>query len=452
MFWCSENFNNCGGVCGECHSNGALVTWEYEPCRNLITFVSNDVYSTFLYTYDAAGRRISKNDEQYSYNVRNELILATNVVTGVEFAYLYDDIGNRLWSREFGTNTTYVANCLNQYTDIVHGGVVEHPAFDVDGSQTDITTSTGRWLVEYNGENRPVRWTRPADGTVIEMSYDRMGRRVRSGSETFVYDGYLNVGNTIWDPTESIATRPLVGIDDTAPLYYFHDGNKNVTDVTEGVSHHYEYAPFGQFLCDVTDDINVWQFGSECFDVFVGLNYYNYRHLDSRSGRWLVRDSVDLDGRNMNLFLFCRNDACGLTDMLGLFEKCPNGAKVRKQDSNCEYRSDNDNGNPKTANGCGAEGGISVPNSFVYIIDFTDCCDAHDVCYGTCAENKSGCDAGLGLCMAERCTSLTVMPILHNACVAQAAAYAAAVLGLGGEAYENAQDSACQWQPCCCNE
>ena len=61
----------------------------------------------------------------------------------------------------------------------------EHPAFDADGNQTDIVTGTGRWLVEYNGENRSVRWTRPADGTILEMSYDSRGRRVRFNADTF---------------------------------------------------------------------------------------------------------------------------------------------------------------------------------------------------------------------------------------------------------------------------
>ena len=107
------------------YPNGDVVRWEYDPKRDLLTLVSNSTHSTYRYTYDAAGRRISKNDEQYGYNDRNELILATNIVTGVEFAYCYDDIGNRLWSREFGTNTTYAANNLNQYTEIVRGGVTE---------------------------------------------------------------------------------------------------------------------------------------------------------------------------------------------------------------------------------------------------------------------------------------------------------------------------------------
>ena len=104
-------------------------------------------------------------------------------------------------------------------------------AYDVDGNQTLVTTGTGAWQVEYNGENRPVRWTRPADGMVLEMAYDSRGRRVRFNADTFVYDGYLNVGTTIWDSTERIATRPLVQRKDAMPCYYFHDGNKNVSDM-----------------------------------------------------------------------------------------------------------------------------------------------------------------------------------------------------------------------------
>ena len=33
-----------------------------------------------------------------------------------EYAYQYDDIGNRITSTDLGTNRTYTANGLNQYT------------------------------------------------------------------------------------------------------------------------------------------------------------------------------------------------------------------------------------------------------------------------------------------------------------------------------------------------
>lgn len=47
------------------YPNGARVTWEYEPHRDFVTLVSNDVYSSFRYAYDAAGRRVSMYTHSY---------------------------------------------------------------------------------------------------------------------------------------------------------------------------------------------------------------------------------------------------------------------------------------------------------------------------------------------------------------------------------------------------
>ena len=63
--------------------------------------------------------------------VRNELTSATKLVGRVvpnapqspaadtpEYAYQYDDIGNRITSTDLGTNRTSTANSLNQYSAI----------------------------------------------------------------------------------------------------------------------------------------------------------------------------------------------------------------------------------------------------------------------------------------------------------------------------------------------
>ena len=144
------------------YPNGTKVTWAYEPTRDLVTAVTNDVHSVYLYTYDLLGRRVSKNDEQYAYNARNELISAGAL------SYAYDDIGNRTVAE----GKTYTANALNQYTKIADFV----PEYDADGNQTLIQTATGVWQVTYNAENRPVRWQ--SGDTIITMAFDRMGRRV----------------------------------------------------------------------------------------------------------------------------------------------------------------------------------------------------------------------------------------------------------------------------------
>ena len=50
------------------------------------------------------------------------------------------------------------------------------------GAQTKVLTETGEWTVEYNAENRPIRWTQ--GDTVITMAFDRMGRRVEMRTQS----------------------------------------------------------------------------------------------------------------------------------------------------------------------------------------------------------------------------------------------------------------------------
>ena len=119
------------------------------------------------------------------------------------------------------------------------------------GNQTTVKTATGIWQVEYNAENRPIRWTQGSK--VITMAFDRLGRRVsyremngttQVAHTLFLYNGYLCIQQLfsnspwnvykefIWDPTEPIATRPLAfrQYGKTA-TFLMYDGNKNVTDV-----------------------------------------------------------------------------------------------------------------------------------------------------------------------------------------------------------------------------
>ena len=189
-----------------------------------------------------------------------------------------------------------------------------------NGNQTRIKTETGVWLIAYNAENRPVRWE--SSDTVITMAFDRLGRRVemrtvKDGGEAlqrFVYDNYLCVQqlrgteNTlfqsyVWDPTEPIATRPLRFTMSTFGLdaYYFHDGNKNVTDLvaTDGTLRaHYNYTPFGVLISAVDStsfpltSANPFRFSSEVSDSSLGLVYYNYRHYNPILGRWVRRDPI----------------------------------------------------------------------------------------------------------------------------------------------------------------
>ena len=101
---------------------GNRTAYAYDRFGNLAS-ATDSLGQVTTYAYDLRGRKTYEGGATYpvrsvydvfgNYNSRGELILATNVVTGAEFAYRYDDIGNRLWSRELGTDCTYAANELN---------------------------------------------------------------------------------------------------------------------------------------------------------------------------------------------------------------------------------------------------------------------------------------------------------------------------------------------------
>ena len=101
-----------------------------------------------------------------------------------------------------------VSDGTNDFVSVATNRVFVPPAnetyaYDADGNQTLVTTGTGAWHVEYNGENRPVRWT-CGDLTLL-MDYDHMGRRrscveqkgnVVKKRHVFTYDGYLQIARS----------------------------------------------------------------------------------------------------------------------------------------------------------------------------------------------------------------------------------------------------------------
>ena len=237
----------------------------------------------------------------------------------------------------------------------------QHFEYDLDGNQTLVTTKTSTRRVPYNGENRPILWENVSTNSstlnsstppLISMSFDRMGRRVSylktrnsitNSHKVFTYDGYLQIANSeltaqdsqlfIWDPTEPVATRPLVFYNsDASPQYYTHDGNKNVsdiTDATQSLSAHYSYTPFGALLSSSgsSSPSNPFRFSSEYADDALGLVYYNYRHYNPEIGRWSSRDPLEEEG-GANIYLI--ESFVFSTDFLGSYRirnNC-NGIKV----------------------------------------------------------------------------------------------------------------------------
>lgn len=332
----------------------------YEEHRDLATHISYKKDGANIaartQTYDALGRPVTRSQQRgteavrndvFTYNDRSELTGAT--LGGLNYAYDYDNIGNRKTAQEIGGEISYEANSLNQYTGITNSTLNSppstleqpfHPIFDANGNQTLIHTETGVWEVTYNAANRPVKFKR-GDNTKMECGYDYMGRRwfkkiTQNGTvtthECYLYRGYLQIAaldmlqnatvkhTILWDPQEPIATCPLALLEGGNMYMYGFDFNKNVTELLNDQGQRvalYDYSPYGNASSHgQAAEVNPLQWSSEVYDSEITFIYYNHRYLNTFDGRWIVRDPIAEKGE-LNLYCFVKNNPCFIFDYLG---------------------------------------------------------------------------------------------------------------------------------------
>lgn len=330
--------------------NNMTLTQSYEEKRDLLIsqlyMRSNTTVASRFYSYDLLGRpttRSTSKDEamvndSFVYNSRSELNIAT--VSNETYAYGYDNIGNRVSAQEAAkTVIDYATNSLNQYTNI--DDFV--PSFDDAGNQTTVKTNTGIWSVVYNAETRPTSFTNADSGTVVESTYDYMGRRATkkvtvNGSVTlyqrYIYRGYLQIACVdltrsthpalwfiTWDPTQTVATRPLAIQINGTWFTYGWDLTKNICEVygQHGYTRStYTYTPYGAATMsgNLTQPV---QWSSEFYDAELALVYYNYRHYNPTDGRWLGRDTLE-ELQDVNVYRSYFNAPTIISDVLGNYD------------------------------------------------------------------------------------------------------------------------------------
>jgi RHS repeat-associated protein len=351
-------------VTGPAHT----VTNTYEPNRDILDVKENkagtSVVSRYDYTVNAIGQRsnvaqtgtafASSRDIAWAYDPLGQVTSADSTIPGLDRAYAFDMIGNRLKTADSLTlpvANNYTANALNQYTAID----TLNPVHDDDGNMTagplpaNITANS---TLTWDGENRLISATVPG-GNTVTFIYDSQSRRIAETVGTVtkitVYDGWNPVAE--WTADLQSASSPtltktnLWGMDLSGTLqgaggvggllmvseisnsqisnyYPTYDGNGNVSeylDSTGAVVAHYEYDPFGKTTVASGSKAQDFshRFSTKPLDLTTGLYYYGYRFYDRNSGRWPSRDPIEEEG-GINLYGFVGNDGVNWVDILGL--------------------------------------------------------------------------------------------------------------------------------------
>ncbi len=311
--------------------------------RQLVTGVSNavvgSVASDYHYTYDMLGRVASRNNDAFGYNPRSE-VTSSIIQPSHTNRYDYDGIGNALWASFNAVTNAYIANTLNQYTNIANGSTVE-PAYDLDGN----LTCDDRFGYAWDAENR-LTAVYSNSLCIVSNAYDHMSRRVLkvtpTATHTFVYDGW-NLVSEVLSPVSGVPSTNLYvwGKDLSETLqgaggvggllaisrngsWYFplYDNNGNVTayaDESDALAAEYAYDAFGQTIAQSGPmaDAFPYRFSTKYFDADTGLYYYGYRFYAPELMRWISRDPIGERG-GVSLYNIVHNDCVNKIDPTGL--------------------------------------------------------------------------------------------------------------------------------------
>ena len=315
--------------------NGVSTTYTYDNASRLTELINSPTgqLANFAYTYDNVGNRLSMtaNEGTHSYTY-DDIYQLTDVSYPTDTAgFVYDEVGNRETSNE-GAPLTYASNNLNQYSQVAGANYT----YDDNGN----LTNDGTYIYTYDYENRLI--SAVGNGHTAAYKYDTKGRRIQAtinGTVTnFLYDGdnliaeanagysiiktYVNGANIdeILQVTryQSPVTR----------YYYLYDGLGSVTDITDDTGslvEHYTYTVYGKpaiyddqgAILTTSSVDNSYYFTGRRLDSETSLYYYRARYYSYKLGRFLQTDPVGYEA-GINLYAYCGNNPVLYIDPSGL--------------------------------------------------------------------------------------------------------------------------------------
>jgi len=311
------------------HADGSIKSLE----------VSNTL--SLQYTFDDSGN-ISGIDEDgvsqsFAYE-RNQLVLASTL--SGEYAYAYDDVGNRIASYEVKndsapkeTDYTYAedgkGNRLLGVHDVVSGVIQEY-----EYNEAGAALKAGdEFSYVYNAKQRPIEVYKAGE-LVAVYRYNMFGERVQktvyidgvAESTYYLYDGHTLVAEI--DNSGQVTAQylylqdryPVVKLDGKAVLaiHTDHLGTpRKVTNDDATLVWDANYTPFGK--ADVTVnmiEMNL-RFPGQYEDAETGTHYNYFRNYDPGTGRYTTSDPIGLQG-GVNTYAYASANPLLRSDILGL--------------------------------------------------------------------------------------------------------------------------------------
>ena len=306
-----------GRLVSESEVNGNIsnnISYEYDDYsnRSQMTVSGEEDYVT-TYNYSSNGH--------YTGLLQKESKKTGDVVR--DTVYTYDANGNQLTKNDpddgLQTNTY---DGLNELIGVQNGEMTASYTYGYDG----------------------LRRTKTVNGETTTHVYDGQELMVDIGKSVYEADVYVRGTGLI----SSRAFYNGMTSDVTYYLQNAHGDVVNLTSETGDKTKTYRYDAFGVEKNSDENDENPFRFSGEYFDKETGTIYLRARYYDPEIGRFISRDTVTgtaNDPLSLNLYTYCRNNPIPLNDpdghFWGLVAKAAIGAVINVAvTAVCDYLDD----------------------------------------------------------------------------------------------------------------
>ncbi|MEW6079368.1 MAG: right-handed parallel beta-helix repeat-containing protein [Thermodesulfobacteriota bacterium] len=422
---------------------GAVKEFSYDPLMRISQITAKDPGANELlnynYTHDNMDNITAKTTEHgdygYAYDALHRLTDVDNpeAVSLTDEAFTYDGVGNRLTSADRDGAWAYNENnellSLPSFNEESGSGGLQAASYEYDanGNTVKKTVDGVVFSYVYNTEDRLAQvWNGlPNSGTLTaSYYYDPFGRRLWKdvgGAKTYFHyadEGLvaeIDASGTVvkaygWQPGGTWGTDPLF-MKSGGSYYFYHNDHlgtpQKLTARSGEVVWSATYESFGKAVVEVETVENNLRFPGQYYDEETGLHYNWWRYYEPGTGRYLRTDPNGVEG-GVNFYVYASSEPINHFDSEGL-ETC----------------------------GSGWNEALVPDNPFNF--QFSDCCVAHDECYGTCGNSQRQCDDNFESCMLGSCSGIT-RPMRQSVCRTWARRYANAVRRFGATAFNNAQE------------
>ena len=331
-------YNQNGQLVNKTLPNQVDIFYNYNPKGHVMDITSKDRQGTILtqriYTYDAAGNRLSMTDEtgmvtNYEYDAIDQLV-SVNKANSIT-SYHYDKVGNRIQLAQQDKTIQYQydnSDRLLNTTTLISDNREEIVTYDNDPNGNRV--KEGDTELIYNERNQLVQITKGTD--IVRYFYNGDGLRVRKDFNgeiiDYIYDITEKFPSLIVEMDENgiIKKKYIDGsvydVENSSFQYFLQDalGSTIAITNTDGeIIATFDYDAFGQV--EKSGDVEqTVLFAGEQQDIESNYIYLRSRYYDPVTGRFLTKDSYKghtTDPRSLHRYVYVYNNPINLTDPSG---------------------------------------------------------------------------------------------------------------------------------------